>query len=193
MERLKPRSWLKSAKPLTRLNQMREEEGRGIDRELRERMAHLRRAGKTYSSTAMPSCKITPNGCNRVCRNCWAQPSTQSAFCRKRRCWSIAATFRKRWCACETHVQHFLGLLDAGGEDRQETRLSTAGDEPRSQHAAVENLGPGRRSAENHRSGIGHEVGNRKGARAGTKPRMSARNPVSSSRRRRAPASHAGQ
>jgi uncharacterized protein (TIGR00255 family) len=41
----------------------------------------------------------------------------------------------------ETHVQHFLGLLEAGGEIGKEARLPAAGNEPRGQHAALENSG----------------------------------------------------
>ena len=37
----------KAGEALTRLNQMREEEGRGIERELRQRMAHLLEAGRS--------------------------------------------------------------------------------------------------------------------------------------------------
>ena len=59
---LKPRSWPKSAKLLDRLNQMREEEGRGIDRELRERMAHLQRRARAWSSIAGPCCRTTSRG-----------------------------------------------------------------------------------------------------------------------------------
>ena len=47
MEKSKPQSWRKLAKLLDRLNQMREEEGRGIARELRDRMAHLAEASKS--------------------------------------------------------------------------------------------------------------------------------------------------
>jgi len=53
---------------LSRLNEMREEEGRSIGTELRARMANLEKAA-------------------------W----TKNVFCRKWRCWSIAATSRRSW------------------------------------------------------------------------------------------------
>src|SRR5437660_4719300 len=46
-EKLEPAVMDKVAEVLDRLNQMREEEGRGIVRELRERMAHLAEAAKS--------------------------------------------------------------------------------------------------------------------------------------------------
>ena len=37
-----------------------------------------------------------------------------------------------------THIGHFRELLTAGGEDGQETRFSSSGDESRSEHSALE-------------------------------------------------------
>ena len=41
---------------------------------------------------------------------------SRSACCRRRRCWSIAAIFRKNWSGWIPTSKHFLGLLDQGGE-----------------------------------------------------------------------------
>ena len=62
----------------------------------------------------------------------------------------------------DTHVQHFLGLLDRRRRSRQETGFPAAGDEPRSQYAAVENFGPCGRSLKITEARTGHEIGDRK-------------------------------
>ena len=75
----------KAGEALTRLNQMREEEGRGIERELRQRMAHLLEAGRSVQQHRRA---VLQNYSERL----------QSRI------------------QLENHVQHFLGLLDEGGE-----------------------------------------------------------------------------
>jgi len=101
---------------LDRLNQMREEEGRGIARELRERMAHLTEAGRTVHQHRRA---VLQNYCERL------QSRLQDligAAADKERVLQEAALLvdrsdiQEEIVRLETHVQHFLGLLEGGGE-----------------------------------------------------------------------------
>src|SRR5207302_10407809 len=72
-------------------------------------------------------------------------------------------------CACET----FSRFARPGYRGGQENGLPATGNEPRGQHAAFEDLGPGGRSLEDYGDGPADEVGNREIARAGTESGMS--------------------
>ncbi|MGA7751760.1 MAG: YicC/YloC family endoribonuclease [Candidatus Sulfotelmatobacter sp.] len=101
---------------LDRLNQMREEEGRGIARELRERMAHLSEASKSVHQHRRA---VLQNYGERL------QSRLQEllgASVDKERVLQEAALLvdrsdiQEEIVRLETHVQHFLGLLEQGGE-----------------------------------------------------------------------------
>jgi len=101
---------------LDRLNQMREEEGRGIVRELRARMTHLSEAGKGVQQHRRA---VLQNYTERL------QSRLQEligASADKERVLQEAALLvdrsdiQEEIVRLETHVQHFLGLLDEGGE-----------------------------------------------------------------------------
>jgi uncharacterized protein (TIGR00255 family) len=101
---------------LDRLNQMREEEGRGISRELRERMAHLVEAAKSVQQHRHA---VLQNYTDRL------QSRLQEllgASVEKERVLQEAALLvdrsdiQEEIVRLDTHVQHFLGLLDEGGE-----------------------------------------------------------------------------
>jgi len=106
----------KVGEALDRLNEMREEEGRGITRELRERMAHLAEAGKSVQQHRRA---VLQNYTERL------QSRLQEllgATVDKERVLQEAALLvdrsdiQEEIVRLETHVQHFLGLLDEGGE-----------------------------------------------------------------------------
>jgi uncharacterized protein (TIGR00255 family) len=80
----------KMEEALSRLNLMREEEGRGTERELRERMSHMQQAREGVETHRQAALQTYAD---RLIRK-----SIPNAFCRKRRCWLIAVTFRKNWC-----------------------------------------------------------------------------------------------
>ena len=101
---------------LDRLNKMREEEGRSIERELRQRMAHLLQAGK---SVQQHRGAVLQNYVERL------QSRIQElvgAGADKERVLQEAALLvdrsdiQEELIRLEAHVQHFLGLLDEGGE-----------------------------------------------------------------------------
>ena len=101
---------------LDRLNQMREEEGRGIVRELRERMAHLQEAGKTVQNHRRA---VLQNYMERLQSR--LQELLGSSIDRERIMQEAAllvdrSDIQEEIVRLETHVQHFQGLLDQGGE-----------------------------------------------------------------------------
>ncbi len=73
----------------------------------------------------------------------------------------------------KNHIQHFLSLLDGGGEvgKKLDFLLQEMNREANTLH--VEDHGRCRRRVAHHRAGPGHEVGDRKGPRTGAEPRMS--------------------
>jgi uncharacterized protein (TIGR00255 family) len=101
---------------LDRLNQMREEEGRGIVRELRERMTHLQEAGKSVQQHRHA---VLQNYMERLQSR--LQELLGSSIDRERVMQEAAllvdrSDIQEEIVRLETHVQHFLGLLDQGGE-----------------------------------------------------------------------------
>mgnify|MGYP001361163995 CR=1 FL=1 len=101
---------------LDRLNQMREQEGRGIGNELRQRMAHLSEAVKTVQ---LHRRAVLQNYVERL------QARLQEllgATVDKERMLQEAALLvdrsdiQEEIVRLENHVQHFLGLLDGDGE-----------------------------------------------------------------------------
>jgi len=101
---------------LDRLNQMREEEGRGIVRELRERMSHLLEAGRIVEEHRRA---VLQNYSERLQSRLL---ELLGAAIDKERALQEAALLvdrsdiQEEIVRLETHVQHFLGLLDEGGE-----------------------------------------------------------------------------
>jgi len=98
------------------LNQMREEEGRGIVRELRERMAHLEQAA---SSVQQHRRAVLHNYTERLQTR--LQELLGSTIDRERTLQEAAllvdrSDIQEEIVRLETHIQHFLGFLDEGGE-----------------------------------------------------------------------------
>ena len=101
---------------LTRLNQMREEEGRGIERELRDRMAHLAEAGKSvqqHRRTVLQS--YTERLQSRIQELLGANADKERVL-QEAALLVDRSDIQEEIVRLETHVQHFLGLLDQGGE-----------------------------------------------------------------------------
>lgn len=101
---------------LSRLNEMREEEGRGIERELRQRMTHLAEAGRTVQQHRRA---VLQNYLERL--QARLQELLGPAVDKERMLQEAAllvdrSDIQEEIVRLETHVQHFLGLLDEGGE-----------------------------------------------------------------------------
>ena len=101
---------------LDRLNQMREQEGRGIAQELRDRMAHLSEAGKSVHQHRRA---VLQNYSERL--HSRLQELLGSSIDRERVLQEAAllvdrSDIQEEIVRLETHIQHFLGLLEEGGE-----------------------------------------------------------------------------
>jgi len=106
----------KVGEALNRLNQMREEEGRGIVRELRQRMVHLQEAAQTVQQHRRA---VLHNYTEKLQSR--LQELLGSAVDRERALQEAAllvdrSDIQEEIVRLENHVQHFLGLLDEGGE-----------------------------------------------------------------------------
>jgi len=106
----------KAGEALDRLNQMREEEGRGIVRELRERMIHLAQAAKNVQQHRRA---VLHNYTERLTSR--LQELLGSTLDKERVLQEAAllvdrSDIQEEIVRLETHIQHFLGLLDEGGE-----------------------------------------------------------------------------
>ena len=101
---------------LDRLNQMREQEGRSIERELRQRMAHLGEAVKTvqvHRRTVLHSYveKLQTRLQELLGSNADRERAMQEAALLVDR-----SDIQEEIVRLENHVQHFLDLLDQAGE-----------------------------------------------------------------------------
>jgi uncharacterized protein (TIGR00255 family) len=106
----------KVGEAIERLNQMREEEGRGIVRELRQRMSHLQEAA---GSVQQHRRAVLHNYTERLQSR--LQELLDSTVDRERVLQEAAllvdrSDIQEEIVRLENHVQHFLGLLDEGGE-----------------------------------------------------------------------------
>jgi len=106
----------KVGEALDRLNQMREEEGRGIARELRERMTHLAEASKSVQQHRRA---VLQNYSERLQSR--LQELLGGAVDKERVLQEAAllvdrSDIQEEIVRLENHVQHFLGLLEQGGE-----------------------------------------------------------------------------
>ena len=101
---------------LTRLNTMRDEEGRGIERELRERMEHIQKAGsgvERHRQTILQSYveKLRTRMQELVGANVDPERLLQEAALLVDR-----SDIQEELVRLQTHIKHFLGLLDEKGE-----------------------------------------------------------------------------
>ncbi|PYV75865.1 MAG: YicC family protein [Acidobacteria bacterium] len=113
---LTPAVLAKINEALLNSNRMREEEGRAMDRELRERLAHLqwgctevRKHRETVLKTYSERLK------SRLQE--WLGASVDSdRIVQEAALLADRSDIQEELVRLENHVQHFLGLLDAGGE-----------------------------------------------------------------------------
>jgi len=115
-EELAPGVLPKLDEVLQNLNKMREEEGRALDRELRERMAHVRTA---CAQVAKHRDAVVQGYAERL--KARLQESLAAAVPPERIAQEAAlmadrSDIHEELVRLENHVQHFLGLLDSPGE-----------------------------------------------------------------------------
>jgi len=101
---------------LERLNQMREEEGRGIVRELRARMSHLLEAGKSVQQHRRAVLQNYTERLQSRLQDLLGTSVDKERVLQEAALLVDRSDIQEEIVRLETHVQHFLGLLDEGGE-----------------------------------------------------------------------------
>jgi len=101
---------------LQRLNQMREEEGLSIARELRERMAHLLQAGKSVQSHRKTVLQDYSQRLQSRLQELLGSSVDKERALQEAALLVDRSDIQEEIVRLETHVQHFLTLLDSGGE-----------------------------------------------------------------------------
>ena len=101
---------------LLRLNQMREEEGRGIDRELRERVAHIHRAAKGIEKHRAVVLQNYAERLKARLQELFGAQVEPERVLQEAALLVDRSDIQEELVRLDTHVKHFLGLLDQGGE-----------------------------------------------------------------------------
>ena len=101
---------------LERLNRMREEEGRGIVRELRERMAHLAEAARSGTASRRGPAQLHGKVALAIAGAGRHPAIDQERILQEAAMLAERSDIQEELVRMKNHIQHFLGLLDAGGE-----------------------------------------------------------------------------
>ena len=101
---------------LGRLNQMREEEGRSIESELRQRLAHLGQAGKTVQQHRGAVLKNYVERLQSRIQELLGTGADKERVLQEAALLVDRSDIQEEIVRLENHVQHFLGLLDGDGE-----------------------------------------------------------------------------
>jgi uncharacterized protein (TIGR00255 family) len=101
---------------LDRLNQMREEEARGISRELRDRMSHLLEAGKVVQQHRRAVLQSYSERLQSRLQELLGASIDKERSLQEAALLVDRSDIQEEIVRLETHVHHFLGLLDEGGE-----------------------------------------------------------------------------
>jgi uncharacterized protein (TIGR00255 family) len=101
---------------LERLNQMREEEGRSIERELRQRMAHLAEAAKNVQQHRRAVLQTYVERLQSRIQELLGNSADKDRALQEAALLVDRSDIQEEIVRLESHVQHFLGLLDRGGE-----------------------------------------------------------------------------
>jgi uncharacterized protein (TIGR00255 family) len=101
---------------LDRLNQMREEEGRGIESELRQRMNHLVEASRNLHQHRRAVLQDYMERLHSRMQELLGSGADKERLMQEAALLVDRSDIQEEIVRLETHVQHFLGLLDEGGE-----------------------------------------------------------------------------
>jgi uncharacterized protein (TIGR00255 family) len=101
---------------LDRLNQMREQEGRGIEHELRERMKHLREAVKIVQEHRRSMLHSYLERLQSRLEELLGTSPDRERMLQEAALLVDRSDIQEEIVRLENHVQHFLGLLDEHGE-----------------------------------------------------------------------------
>jgi uncharacterized protein (TIGR00255 family) len=98
------------------LNQMREEEGRGIERELRQRLAHVQKAGDEVEKHRQQVQHIYVDRLKARMQELIGSQVDPERLLQEAALLVDRSDIQEELVRLNTHVKHFLGLLEQGGE-----------------------------------------------------------------------------
>jgi uncharacterized protein (TIGR00255 family) len=101
---------------LSNLNQMREEEGRSIERELRQRMAHIREAGEGIERHRHSMLRTYSERLRTRLQELFSAQIEPERILQEAALLVDRSDVQEELVRLHTHVRHFLALLDEGGE-----------------------------------------------------------------------------
>jgi uncharacterized protein (TIGR00255 family) len=101
---------------LARLNDMREEEGRGIERELRQRMAHIDHASQDVAKHRSTVLRSYAEKLKSRLQELAAGQIDPDRIAQETALLVDRSDIQEELVRLQTHIQHFLGLLEQGGE-----------------------------------------------------------------------------
>jgi uncharacterized protein (TIGR00255 family) len=101
---------------LERLNQMREEEGRGIERELRDRMEHVQHAGKEIEKHRHAVLQGYVGRLKNRMQELIGTQAEPERILQEAALLVDRSDIQEELVRLETHVKHFLSQLDQNGE-----------------------------------------------------------------------------
>jgi uncharacterized protein (TIGR00255 family) len=101
---------------LAKLNQMRDEEGRSIEVELRQRMAHVREAGEGIEKHRHAILRTYSERLRSCLQELFAAQVEPDRILQEAALLVDRSDVQEELVRLQTHVKHFLGLLDEPGE-----------------------------------------------------------------------------
>jgi uncharacterized protein (TIGR00255 family) len=101
---------------LARLNQMREEEGRGTERELRQRMAGVQRAREEVEKHRHATLRTYADKLKTRLQELIGSQIEPERILQEAALLVDRSDIQEELVRLDAHVKHFLGLLDEGGE-----------------------------------------------------------------------------
>jgi len=101
---------------LDRLNHMRQEEGSGIEQELRHRMEQVRKAGKEVEKHRQAVLRTYADKLKSRLRELIDAPVEPERILQEAALLVDRSDIQEELVRLDSHVKHFLGLLDQGGE-----------------------------------------------------------------------------
>jgi uncharacterized protein (TIGR00255 family) len=114
---LEPAVLAKLSDAVARLNEMRTEEGRGMERELRERMSRLEVATAEVEKMRASLVKAHMERLNARLRELLAGHVDPERVLQEAALLAERSDVQEEIVRLNTHVHHFLGLLDSGGSE----------------------------------------------------------------------------
>ena len=101
---------------INKLNEMKEEEGRGISKELRERLTHLEKATDEVATLRQAVSRAYLDKVNSRMNELIAGKADQDRILQEAAMLAERSDIQEEVVRLKTHIQHFRGLLDKGGE-----------------------------------------------------------------------------